>query len=500
MHVDGWRWLRAACVVALSMALAVPAAQARGKNDTVGAPGTTADLGKLKLGKAHFWTGPVIESSGLASGGSQPTLSLWPAGSERCADEAGAAASPLTVDCLRYVFAVPAGGARLRVSLDHPDGADVFGIELRDPSGETVASDSGEILDNLVARYNADVAVDAPAAGAWELVVVPSRVSASQFRLRALLQRRMRTPQPDEELLPDMRPMPPFEIGFYPGPGVGTTTYPAMPDVFLENGCYRTEVDQFDARRCLRFSQGPANLGPGLLDLIARIGDVGSPGTGANGDTTLVGDQFQRIWRGDGSTRTVPAGRFEYHPRHRHYHHSQVGDYTLWRVVDPKSGRLADAGRGPKGGHCLGDYSLADWRSFDVAPPRGYTHFAPDSEGHLSCFTPVPGGTSITQTVGWADVYTWDVEGNFVDFGENPDGRYLIRVGTNVDGSVHEARYDNNLAYAYIAVCGDNVDVLERGYGLGPWDRNKVLAYDGRRAAKDSPKTYAAAVRHCRGI
>ena len=126
--------------------------------------------------------------------------------------------------------------------------------------------------------------------------------------------------------------------------------------------------------------------------------------------------------------------------------------------------------------------------------------FFPDSHGHLSCLTPVPGGTSVTQAAGWGDVYTPNTEGQYVDFGDNPDGLYLIRVGTNVDGSVHEARYDNNLAYAYIAVCGDNVDVLERGYGLGPWDRDKVVANDGRRPAKDSPKTYAAPVRHCSGL
>jgi hypothetical protein len=45
----------------------------------------------------------------------------------------------------------------------------------------------------------------------------------------------------------------------------------------------------------------------------------------------------------------------------------------------------------------------------------------------------------------------------------NPQRRFL------------ETDYDDNVAYTYFQVSGDEVRVLERGHGTDPWDPHKVV-------------------------
>jgi lysyl oxidase len=76
---------------------------------------------------------------------------------------------------------------------------------------------------------------------------------------------------------------------------------------------------------------------------------------------------------------------------------------------------------------------------------------------------------------GWEDVYTWATSGQFVRFGSNPDGRYVLRMIINPQRRFLETDYDDNVAYTYFQVSGDEVRVLERGHGTDPWDPHKVV-------------------------
>jgi hypothetical protein len=264
-------------------------------------------------------------------------------------------------------------------------------------------------------------------------------------------------------LLPNLQVTPPFQIGLGP--------------------CYENEKSAYGARRCLRFSQGPRNVGAGPLDLVVET--VGEPGTDANGQQSLVGTQYQRIHHSDGTVTTVEAGSFEYHVAHGHYHHSHTGGFELWRVVQRRTGGLALAGVGPKQGFCMGDYLIVDWQSVNNGPRRTDL----DYFGRPNCGIPVPGRSQMGISAGWGDVYPRGVEGQYVEFGDNTDGLYVVRATVNPDGSVTEERYDDNVGYTYIRVCGVNVDVIERGIGSDPWDPARIIVDDHRQPTMATAKT-----------
>jgi hypothetical protein len=141
-------------------------------------------------------------------------------------------------------------------------------------------------------------------------------------------------------------------------------------------------------------------------------------------------------------------------------------------VVDDQSGELAAAGEGRKVGFCMADFLIAEWRSFDQDPQggSGSTCFGLDG----------PVGTRMGLTKGWGDVYKYSYEGNYVDFGANPDGLYIVRYAADPGNVISETVEDDNFAYAYIRVTGDDIEVLERGYGVSPWDPYKTVADDIR--------------------
>ncbi len=81
-------------------------------------------------------------------------------------------------------------------------------------------------------------------------------------------------------------------------------------------------------------------------------------------------------------------------------------------------------------------------------------------------------------SAGWADVYSWALPGNFVDFGTNGDGLYVVVSEADPDNVVLESDDSDNAGYALIRVKGSEVDILERGLGFSPWDSHKEVIND----------------------
>jgi hypothetical protein len=424
--------------------LAATIVAALGTTRSAQASSEPIDLGTLEVGVPLFWEGPVV-SGGFADGGYSPGLGV--AGSARCVSDA---APPVTVPCVRYVLHLPTGGTRLRVAIDHPSYVDGFGIELRDPSGG-VAEDSGEFVIGLPGAasgypYSGEVFA-APREGEWTLTVLAHNVRDSQFRLRALLEGDATEPTGHVPLMPNLQATPVSEIGFA--------------------DCYSSEQSNFGAQRCLRFAQGPRNIGEGPVDLVVH--ELGEPGPDMNGRHTLVGTQWQRIHYADGSVEEVEAGTFEFHFEHWHYHHAFAGDYRLLRA-DPETQTTTELAAAPKQGFCMGDFMLSDWQSFTAQPRRRETSFVGPN-----CAIPTPGATQMGLTAGWGDLYTASTEGNYVDFADNPDGLYVITTATNFLNHITESTYEDNHGYSYIRVCGGatQVDVLERGLATGRSTRTR---------------------------
>jgi hypothetical protein len=89
-----------------------------------------------------------------------------------------------------------------------------------------------------------------------------------------------------------------------------------------------------------------------------------------------------------------------------------------------------------------------------------------------NCFDPHNGTLGLS--VGWGDIYRWQRPGQYVNFGINGDGYYVVRVTVDIASHVLESNHANNASYALIHVVGDSVAIVERGFGSDPWDPAKA--------------------------
>lgn len=415
----------------------------------------------LSAGRGVFWNGPT---------GLSETVPI----PHEARQAICAAGGP---GCLDYRLVVSERGARLRVGIDMATDLDVYegeflAIYLIRPDG----SDAGHFgFPDLF--FSWEIAADRPAPGAWTLRIVPFFArKAGPFRLRARLDPVAKTasrPKKVSTLLPNLRMTPPFEftlktpafIGAYGPMGADIGPLRGVPPT---SGCLPAEIATYHSRRCLRFSTGPENIGPGRLRITYR----------PDGSSLTDGPAFQELDRTDGSSVEVRAGSYTYHLQHLHYHHSGFAGFTLFRV-NTRTHALTPAGSGPKQGFCIAGQRLVDWRSWnnqlrDAVPFDCIsTGTLPMQDSHMGLAR------------GWADNYVYSQEGMFVDFGDNPDGLYVLRVRANARDAMHETTTRDNDSYAYLRITGTNVTLLERGYGTSPWDRKKRIVHDLALATAD---------------
>ena len=341
--------------------------------------------------------------------------------------------------CVDFELVVAPGGKRLRVAMD-TDGNSWPQIEVVSATGRRVAAGDG--------IYSAEVYVADPAPGRY-FVRVRGGNGAARFRAR--LERTVPRPARDgRPLLPNLRLVPPYEFTMEAEAAAGRDLL----------GCNAYEKAEYGARRCLRFSLGPANVGDGpfMLRFPAMSGLVAAEPV------------YQLIAHSDGRVTERRAGSALYHKTHAHHHHNGFGSLELFKVTDPRRGRMVLAGTGPKQGFCMLDFLIADWRSFG--------NDAANSIRQDCSLVSGPTSTQLGLGRGWADIYTYGLDGNYVEFGENSDGRYVVRSVADASDDVLETDETDNAAYAYIEVEGSSVTVLERGHGTSPWDRRKRLADD----------------------
>ena len=62
-----------------------------------------------------------------------------------------------------------------------------------------------------------------------------------------------------------------------------------------------------------------------------------------------------------------------------------------------------------------------------------------------------------------------------MEFAGNGDGSYVVRATVDRANHILESNETDNTSYTLIRVVGRNVDIIERGRGLSPWDTNKVV-------------------------
>lgn len=354
-----------------------------------------------------------------------------------------------------FTIDVKPGGSRLRVAYTHPDFRHSVYADLYDPAGKRVAGLGGWM--------SSETFISNPRPGRWTLRVIADQ-GYNQIKMRAKLETAARAPRKAAPLLPNLRLVPPYEFTFSGMVSGGRGIYAAGGNP--ATSCTADDIAEHQAVKCLRFSLGPANVGDGPLQLVF-------PG---NQGLVTPGKATQILTWSDGRVTTREAGEFEYHKTHAHYHHSGFGSLELLKVTDPARGTTTVAGAGPKQGFCTADIVIADWTQFANGMQNSADSTCVSSAGLV--YDPTA-GTKMGLSPGWADIYSWEQDGNYVEFGINGDGRYIIRSTADALNKVVETNERDNTSYAYIQVTGSTIKVLERGRGTGPWDRAKVVANDG---------------------
>lgn len=399
---------------------------------------------RLGVGSSAFWNGGYVESAATGL-----------AGSAACAVE----------QCFTYPIQVAPGGSLLRVAIDTPDRSNQFELDLLDPSGTQVASQA----NTAQSQFDMEVYADHPTAGTWTARVVPQHVSNAAFRLRAQLAGKPFVYTKKTMLLPNLEVTPPYEFTFVapanpanvyapdsanpPLSVLGIAPFSCTPDetVGIGPGLVPSSTH---VTRCLRFTTGPRDAGPGPFVIAYTPSD-------AQFGLLQSGQAYQRVYYSDGSSFMRKAGEFQFHAMHGHYHYNGFLMFQLYSV-GPRH-ELTKAGAGTKVGLCPADELFADWHVFNQQETNTFT---------ANCgFS--PGEASLGLNVGWGDVYRWQRPGQYVDFTGDGDGTYLLRVTVNASHLVLTVPHDLNTGYALIRVVGDHVTILERGQGDSPWDPRK---------------------------
>ncbi len=205
------------------------------------------------------------------------------------------------------------------------------------------------------------------------------------------------------------------------------------------------------------------------------------------GVSTLArGPMFQVVHYSNGTSRRRAAGTYSFHTTHAHFHDDGVLTYELFST-DPSRRTLVRAGDGSKSGFCPADQLFGEWWEFRQQP-SGY--FGEGDSPGGNCFSPSDGFLGLT--VGWGDVYRWQRPGQYVEFGDNPDGLYVVRSTVDKGDDVLETSEIDNSAYALIRVVGERVDLIERGQGSSPYDPQKKVFEGPGPAGHARPKPASA--------
>jgi hypothetical protein len=202
-------------------------------------------------------------------------------------------------------------------------------------------------------------------------------------------------PAAAQELLPNLRALPAFELAVEPNPDTGN----------LE----------------LRLSATSWNSGAGRLELVA--GNAGQAGQ----------DVYQRVYNKNGSFTDHLSGTFVWHPDHNHFHFQEYALYTLNPVNAPGASKR----QAYKTSFCVMDTTKVDAR-LPGAPKR------PVFE---ACNAFAQG-----MSVGWGDTYGAHLPGQNIDLTGNPDGLYELTVDIDPANRIREANDGDNTACVLVQI------------------------------------------------
>jgi hypothetical protein len=180
-------------------------------------------------------------------------------------------------------------------------------------------------------------------------------------------------------------------------------------------------------RKLLRFNFSTPNLGPGDL---------------------FIGSPWPHIEAND--------GWFEYPTCHGHPHFKEYADYRLWTVdgyTNWQELRNAPANRGALARDLLSARpdvaaQMVAGRKFGFCAIDVIQYSTTNPPKYTSCFE------NQGISVGWADLYGYRLDGQWIDITNLPGGTYILETEVNAEHFFTEANYSNNSATAVVKIPG----------------------------------------------
>jgi glucose/arabinose dehydrogenase len=168
----------------------------------------------------------------------------------------------------------------------------------------------------------------------------------------------------------------------------------------------------------LRFTNTIWNAGQGPLELQEQKSDGKS-------------QVYQNIYDSQGNTYKHFAGAFVFHPEHNHWHFENQAHFELWTKDSYQ--RWLDSGRregSPAWQISKTSVCMLDTQKREELPQ------SPEERVYRTCTSDIQG-----ISVGWADIYEWDLEDQWVDLGFTPlsDGSYVLRSIADPNGLIEES-------------------------------------------------------------
>lgn len=173
----------------------------------------------------------------------------------------------------------------------------------------------------------------------------------------------------------------------------------------------------------LRFNTTSWNSGTGPLQLEASSVDTGSGKQRVD----------QRVFLSDGSSFLHFAGYFQWHAGHNHFHFDNYALYTLQPINAPGG----SSSTGSKTTFCV----------MDTTAVNTQLPGAPRQAVYSTCGVLMQG-----MSVGWGDTYGSHLAGQEIDFTDNPDGIYQLRIEVDPKKVLLESDKNDNISCALIDI------------------------------------------------
>lgn len=240
--------------------------------------------------------------------------------------------------------------------------------------------------------------------------------------------------QTDSLLLPDLQTLTPYDL--------------------------RLIVRQGERR--LYFSNAIANTGEGPLELRGQYDRQAG-----------VVHTRQQIFSTDGDPLEHESGEMHYHAAHGHWHWDGFARYEIFSLLPYGRPHRLEATSG-KVSYCMRDNARVDpeWIAEHVD-----REFAVGRGLYGNC-----GWQRQGISVGWLDIYTWNLPGQDIDVSHLSDGLYMLKSTANPEGILREMDHDNNASAAYFYLAGneildlgDNLSLVRLIQGMGRVERQTVI-------------------------